>query len=97
MTRTLALQWTLVALVMLACLLMPRAGSAVLLLPLQGRAAALSAPVFRKEGMVVLGHGRIGGSVLILPRGTVPVWRLLANGIVPLAVPPMLCAAATAP
>ncbi|MDE2405336.1 MAG: hypothetical protein KGM17_11780 [Sphingomonadales bacterium] len=80
----------LAALVLAACLLVPRTGGAVLLLPLDGRPMA-RARLAGIDGLALVGSARIPGSLIVhAPRG-VPFWTLLRRGIVPVTAPERLC------
>lgn len=79
-------------LVLLACLLTPRAGADVLLIPLAPASDARSLADLRELRLALAGRGRIAGSWLVRATpGAVPVWPLLRRGLVPIAVPSMLC------
>lgn len=80
-------QLGLVVIVLLGCLLMPRPGGAVLLVPLFTN----SAGVVGKARFAVLRAGWLPGSVLVRVEGDVPVIDLLRSGVLPLGAPALLC------
>ena len=74
-------------LVLLGCVLAPRPGGAVLLIPVVvGHAGALPAGHF-----AVLRPGWLAGSLLVRSEGEVPVMALVRGGFVPIAAPSWLC------
>jgi hypothetical protein len=75
----------LVVLVLALCLAAPRAGGAVLLVPVATHAVAID------PGMTVLRAGTIPGSVLVRLRGPLPLAGLLRRGVLPLGAPDWLC------
>ena len=80
-------QLGLVVAVLLGSLLIPRPGSAVLLVPLfKG-----SIERFEAGRIAVLHAGWIRGSVLVRVEGRVPVMELLRSGVLPLAAPGFSC------
>ena len=87
----------LIALTLLVCLVLPRAGQGVLLVPLAAGAPGLLLHRSDLGEPAVLGRGPLPGSWLIRPSGPLPLWGLLHDGILPLAVPLALCGQDTAP
>jgi hypothetical protein len=90
MKHAAALQLYVVALILLGCLLMPRAGGAVLLVPV----FAPTAGAVGAGSIAVLRAGWIPGSLLVKIDGEVPVMALLQRGILPLGAPGRLCSPA---
>lgn len=74
------------------CILAPRAGSAVLLLPIgtdRGKVADIRGVL--DVDTPVIGAGRLEGSLVVYPRRAIPVWSLLGKGFLPVAAPALLC------
>ena len=74
-------------LVLLGCVLAPRQGGAVLLIPvLAGHARAIPA-----GHVAILRPGWIAGSLLVRSDGEVSVMAMIRGGFVPIAAPSWLC------
>lgn len=71
--------------VLVTCLAAPRAGGAVLLLPLTAHA------VTPGPDMAVLRAGMVPGSMLVRPRAPLRLGALLRQGVLPLGAPDWLC------
>ena len=85
------LQLWLLATVLVGCLLMPRPGGAVLLVPLFAHTVSVTGA----GSVAVLRAGSIPGSVLVRISGDVPVLGWLRRGVLPLGAPAVLCDPAT--
>lgn len=81
-------------LTLLGCLLAPRPGAAVLLVPLGAREGAQSALTTLSNQVSLIGTGRSAGSLLVYPKRSLAIVPLLRNGVLPIAVPSFLCSPA---
>lgn len=102
--RMAVVQGVLVVVVLATCLLLPRPGSAVLLIP-AGFSVSANWPGMgpgpidsrtgdsrtEEGGIAVLHTGILRGSVLVRVDGEVPVLALLRAGWLPIAAPRWLC------
>lgn len=97
--RMAVVQGVLVVVVLATCLLLPRPGSAVLLIP-AGLSVSANWPGMGpgpidsrtgERGIAVLHTGILRGSVLVRVDGEVPVLALLRAGWLPIAAPRWLC------
>jgi len=73
------------------CLGMPRAGGAVLLIPVVPHSVATLIHYAEGHGIKVLRSGWIAGSVLVRIDGEVPIIALLRAGVMPVGAPALLC------
>ena len=76
---------------LLVCLVLPRSGQGVLLVPVAPRPAIVLPQDIGWTGLSLLGRGPLPGSLLVRPAGPVPLLALLRHGVVPIAVPLALC------
>ncbi|WP_298197347.1 hypothetical protein [Novosphingobium sp.] len=76
---------------LLVCLVLPRNGQGVLLVPLAPRPATVLPRDIGWTGLALLGRGPLPGSLLVRPAGPVPLLALLRQGVVPIAVPLAVC------
>jgi hypothetical protein len=87
MKRAARAQCCLAAIVLCGCVLLPRPGGAVLLVPL----FTASNDGLEPAHIAVLRAGWLPGSLLVRVEGEVPVLAWLRHGILPLGAPAVLC------
>lgn len=87
---------SLAAITLLACIFLPRPGSAVLLVPVWP--GAISGAWHEPHpGMKLIGQGRIAGTIVVLPQGGLSIDQLLKSGLIPISAPDFLCGNARQP
>ncbi|MBC2669123.1 hypothetical protein ACFOON_09130 [Novosphingobium piscinae] len=91
--RAVAAHAVLVLATLLVCLLMPRRDGGLLLVPLGQAPTGTLARLDDLGGLALLGPGPWQGTFLARTAGEPGLTRLLAAGILPLAVPQALCTA----
>lgn len=84
-------QLGIACLVLAACAFWPRTGAAALLVPVSGdnRAAANWA---HQHGLLLMGAGRMSGSLVVKTGQQIPFWAALRSGHLLLAAPALSCA-----
>ncbi|MDE1917688.1 MAG: hypothetical protein KGJ57_18085 [Sphingomonadales bacterium] len=76
---------------LLICLTLPRPGANVLLVPLRADSQPVRAAMSAARDVSLLGPGMLKGSVVVRSGHGLMLGRLLAQGVLPIGVPALLC------
>ncbi|NBC36396.1 hypothetical protein GTZ99_07495 [Novosphingobium sp. FSY-8] len=88
-TGLMRLQLGLLSVALSLCTLVPLMSSAAILIPLRG--VDTPAAWASRQGLPLLGHGRVPGSVLVYGPSAELGWRALRAGVLMVPVPEMMC------
>lgn len=77
------------------CAFLPRAGSAVLLIPVSAHPAAINGAFRARYHLRLIGTARPYGSFLVHADAPLPGFELLRKGLLAIAAPALLCGATT--
>jgi hypothetical protein len=90
-----AVQLGLVLCVLVGCLVLPRRGGSILLVPLGRGSQTALVRALGAHRFALLRSGSLPGSLLVRIDGQVPIMPLLRAGVLPLGAPEWLCSSAS--